>query len=134
MTANNVRQSKRAYQRNLGWCRFWLGIGIAIATLTFSFTVDRVFDTLLQPAAAGAGEWDRQPDAGSPDRIDDSKPNRQSDVANTPLIQIVDVVVVVVLLIIVLACVFLAWRFRDLYHSLDQAIGTTEKESQEDTP
>ena len=39
----------RACDRNVGWCRFWLGVSLAIATLTFTFAVDQVFDVPIEP-------------------------------------------------------------------------------------
>ena len=35
---------RRSYDRNLGYARFWGGVGIAIVSLLFTFVIDRIFE------------------------------------------------------------------------------------------
>ena len=51
----DAAELQRAYDRNLGYARFWLGVGIAILSLVFTFGYDLIFgysgDSSSQPAA-----------------------------------------------------------------------------------
>ena len=44
MEEGEISRLTRVYDRNLTWCRFWLGISLAVTTLTFTFGVDRLID------------------------------------------------------------------------------------------
>ena len=56
----DAAELQRAYDRNLGYARFWLGVGIAILSLLFTFGYNLIFgysgDTNPQPAAEPALE------------------------------------------------------------------------------
>ena len=45
---------QRSYDRNLGYARFWLGVGIAVLSLLFTFGYDLIFGDTRPPAAAAA--------------------------------------------------------------------------------
>ena len=62
MTGYEYARRKRSYERNLGWCRIWLGIGIAIASLSFTFVFERNIQPLLEPRPAVV----ERPDGKSP--------------------------------------------------------------------
>jgi hypothetical protein len=111
------RRLKRSYTRNLGWCRFWLGIGAAVATFTFSFTVDRVFDPLINPAPVGKDDR-----------------TVQSNGADTDQIPATEVLIVALLLLSALICVVISWRFREQYRANDAALVETEQTNLEGTP
>ena len=46
----DTAESQRSYERNLGYARFWLGVGIAVLSLLFTFGYDLIFGD------AGAGQ------------------------------------------------------------------------------
>jgi hypothetical protein len=115
MPAGEKQRLERAYTRNLGWCRFWLGVGMAIITLTFSFTVDRVFDPLFQP-----------PPIGTDDR------NSRSGGTGTVQIHANDVRIVALLLLSAVTVLMVSWRFRDQYIENDAALGRYGNDPQEE--
>ena len=41
---------QRSYERNLGYTRFWLGVGIAVLSLLFTFGYDLIFGDSRPPA------------------------------------------------------------------------------------
>ncbi len=65
MTGNAVSRSgrKRYYDRNLAWCRFWLGIGIARSTLSFTFVAERGFGPII-----GSSSMGDESSVGAPDK------------------------------------------------------------------
>ena len=47
---SDTAELQRSYERNLGYARFWLGVGIAVLSLLFTFGYDLIFGD------AGAGQ------------------------------------------------------------------------------
>lgn len=121
MTCAEVRQLKRSYARNLGWCRFWLGVSLAVTTLTFSFAVDKVFDPVFGSNTASSVT---AADAGA-DADDASQP--------AP-IGIAGVAVIFILVLLVSICVGLSAIFQTLYQRNDKALAALEHPLQEATP
>ncbi len=117
MTSAEASRLKRSYQRNLGWCRFWLGISLAVATLTFTFAVDQVFDL-------------------SSERVSTSTDVRNSTAKNNPSdpISFANVAVILMLVGISALCVALSALFRDLYRIDDATLANIELADQEATP
>ena len=58
--SSNAAELERSYDRNLGYARFWLGVGIAILSLLFTFGYARIFGDDGSSAAQSAA--DQTPD------------------------------------------------------------------------
>lgn len=119
MTRAEAAGRKRAYDRNVGWCRFWLGVSLAIATLTFTFAVDQVFAVPMELLEAPDAE---QKIAASDDP---KEPVGFSDMAG---------LVTLTLIGISGLCIGLSAYFRVLYHRDDAALLSTAQHDQEATP
>ena len=109
-----VPQLKRSYDRNLNWCRFWLGISLAVATLTFTFGVNQVFDPLFEDAPA------------SVDERGDVNNDSQAD-----SFTFTGVAVMIAMFLIASVCASLAAVFRVLYRRDDEALAVIERPHQE---
>ena len=109
MTCAEVSRLKRSYDRNLGWCRFWLGISLAVATLTFTFAMDRVFDPLFDSSTEGPA-----PAVNGPSNTD------HVDQAN--LVGLIGIAVICILVFVGGIRLFLSIYFRVLYRRDDTAL------------
>ena len=109
MTCAEAARLKRSYARNLGWCRFWLGISLAVATLTFTFAMDRVFDPLFDSSTEGPA-----PAVNGPSNVG------RADQAN--LVGLIGVAVISILVFMGGICLFLSLYFRVLYRRDDRAL------------
>lgn len=121
MTCAEVWQLKRSYDRNLGWCRFWLGVSLAVATLTFSFAVDEVFDPVF-----GSDAETSATDTHAQAVLDDA--TQPAPVGFT------SVTVISILVLLVSICVGLSAIFQALYRRNDRVLTATEHHPQEATP
>lgn len=83
---------------------------MAIATLTFTFIVGRVFDTPLEPAANPA----------------ESTETAKENVGQVDLISFVSIGVVVLLILLSAVCAVLSLRFKALYRRDDVALASIE--------
>ncbi len=117
MTSAEASRLTRSYERNLGWCRFRLGVGLAVATLTFTFAVDQVFDLSSER------------DSTSTDAQNSSAKNNPSDP-----ISFANVAVMFMLLGISGLCVALSALFGALYRRDDALLAAFEHPFQEATP
>ena len=117
MTSAEASRLKRSYERNLSWCRFWLGASLAVATLTFTFAVGQVFDP-------------------SSERVSTSTDLRNSSAKNDPsdLISFANVAVMLMLVGISGLCVALSALFGVLYRRDDALLAAVEHTPQEATP
>ena len=109
----------RAYDRNVGWCRFWLGVSLAIATLTFTFAVDQVFDVPIEPLEVSDTE---QKSASGNDSGD---PIGFSDMAALLTLTLIGIAGL---------CIGLSAYFKVLYYRDDAALLSIERDGQEATP
>ena len=116
MIQAEVSLLQRSYERNLGWCRFWLGVSLAVFTLTFTFAVDQVFFPNAESVPTNVGALT---DAGSDGRVDS--------------IDFTGIAVTYALVFIAAACASLSARFRILYLRNDAAL-TAITANQEVTP
>ena len=116
MIQAEVSRLQRSYERNIGWCRFWLGVSLAVVTLTFTFAVDQVFFTNAEriPITAGA--------------LNDTGGSGQTDSTD-----FTGIAVIYALVFIAAACASLSARFRILYLRNDAALAATERTHQEAT-
>ena len=114
MTQADVSRLKRSYDRNIGWCRFWLGIGLAVATLTFTFAVNQVFSSPVERAPIAADELSDMED---------------SDQVNP--ISYIGIVVMCSLVLISAVCVVLSAGFKGLYRRNDAALTLLESAHRE---
>ena len=112
MTPAEVAQVERSYDRNLSWCRFWLGVSLAVATLTFTFAVNQVFDVPTERVGT--------PTDGSSDQ---SEPVSFSDIA-----------IMLTLVGIVGVCVGLSALFQVFYRRDDNTLIAMEHPNTEATP
>lgn len=105
MIQAEVSRLQRSYERNLGWCRFWLGVGLAVVTLTFTLAVDQVFFTNAEliPITAGA--------------LNDTGSIVQADSTD-----LTGIAVVCSLVFLAAACASLSALFRILYLRNDAAL------------
>ena len=117
MSCAEVHRVKRSYDRNLGWCRFWLGISLAVFTLMFSFAVDQVFEPLTE----------RPP--GAADERSDTGPNKQEEPFSFTAF-----VVMFLLFLVASICAGLSVSFRALYQRDDRALTVIKRPHQEATP
>jgi H+/gluconate symporter-like permease len=117
MTPAEVSRLKRSYHRNVSWCRFWVGVSLAIATLTFTFAVDRVFEPPPEPIATTANE-----------QVD------EENIGQVDLISFVSIAVVFWLILLSAVCAVLSARFRTFYRRNDAALVAMERKHQEATP
>ncbi len=117
MTSAETSRAQRSYDRNLGWCRFWLGVSLAVATITFTFAVDQVFDLSSERVNAAVGELN------CAETNDPTDPIRFSKIA-----------VMLTLGVISGLCVGLSARFRILYQRDDQLLAVIDHPNQEATP
>ena len=118
MTPAETSRLKRSYARNLGWCRFWLGISLAIVTLMFTFAVNQVFKPLIERAPVPT-IIDEQRDAGDDGQVE-------------PL-RFPGVTVMFALFLVTSICIGLSAYFRVLYRRDDAALTNTERGHQEAT-
>ena len=116
MTSAEASRLKRSYERNLNWCRFWLGVSLAVATLTFTFAVDKVFDL-------------------SSERVSTSTDVQNSSAKNNPSesISFANVAVMLMLVGISGLCVALSALFRVLFRIDDAMLAAFEHPLQEAT-
>ena len=114
MTSAETSRAQRSYDRNLGWCRFWLGVSLAVATLTFTFAVDQVFGLPPEQVSAAVDKLN------SAETNDPSDPIRFSRIA-----------VMLTLGIISGLCVGLSARFRILYQRDDRLLAVIDHLNQE---
>ena len=112
-----VPQLKRSYDRNVSWCRFWLGISLAVATLTFTFGVNQVFDPLFE---------------GAPTRADER--GDLNDNGQTDSFTFTGVAVMIALFLIASVCASLAAVFRVLYQRDNVILSAIEHTYQEEAP
>ena len=91
---------------------------MAIATLTFTFIVGRVFDTPLEPAASS----------------DESAETAKESVGQVDLISFVSIGVVVLLILLSAVCAVFSLKFKALYRRDDVALARIEHASEEATP
>ena len=112
MTSAEVSQLKRSYDRNLGWCRFWLGISLAIATLTFTFAVNQVFGPPMENTRAANAERSDVEDSNEVDPI-----------------RFTSVAVMFMLVVVATICAVLSARFRLLYRRNDAALTAIRKDN-----
>jgi hypothetical protein len=117
MTRAEAARFKRSYDRNVGWCRFWVGVSLAIATLTFTFAVGRVFAPPLGPIATTANE-----------------PANMENIGQDDLISFVSIAVVFSLILLSAVCAVFSARFWTLYRRNDEALVAMERTRQEVTP
>jgi hypothetical protein len=105
MTLLEVSSLKRSYDRDLGWCRFWLGISLAVATLTFTFAVNQVFDPLFVRGPIGTDEQVKMEDSNRNDQV-----------------VLSEVLVISGLILTNCVCIVLSLGFRVLYRRSDAAL------------
>ena len=116
MTRAKVARLKRSYDRNVGWCRFWVGVSLAIATLTFTFAVERVFEPLFEPTTAICRSADTENDG----QVD--------------LISFVSIGIIFLLILLSAVCAVLSARFSTLYRRDDAALADIDQDHPEATP
>ena len=117
MEEGDVSRLSRAYDRNFAWCRFWLGISLAVATLTFTFGVDRLIeDRNVDQDTVAIGETAKI-EKVKPDEINPS-----------------EIFVLTLLISVACVCAGLSIRFRELYTENDRLLNCTEPNSPEDIP
>ncbi len=116
MEEGEISRLTREYDRNLTWCRFWLGISLAVATLTFTFGVDRLID-------------DRNVDQDTVPIRD----NVKLDEVKPDVVKPSEVFVLTLLISVACVCAGLSIRFRELYTENDRLLSSIEPISQEDT-
>ena len=117
MTGSVPSGHQRSYDRNLTWCRFWLTIGIAVATLSFTFMADQGFRPLIDPPMEGV----EKPERASAVLVTD-----EADGMPTPFpedrIKWFDILVFVILIFTSGSCILVSYRFRLLYMKEDLAL------------
>ena len=125
MTGNVSTGHQRSYERNLVWCRFWLTIGIAVATLSFTFMADQGFRPLIDSSPEGTEQLERAPGAPVSDEADGmtmSSPEER--------IKWLDILIFAFLIFTAGACILVSYRFRLLYIRADS---TLEKIARDDS-
>lgn len=122
MSDGEVTWLRRSYDRNLGWCRIWAGVGFAVATLWFTFVVEQQVHPLLDNR-----EGDPRAQAQSTDDVLVTESNDSE-------ITVADLVVSSVLLLGLVISFGIALRFRELYRIDDAMLADIELADQEATP
>ena len=125
MTGNGRTRLERAYERNLAWCRAWLGIGIVVATLTFTFVVEQRIFPLIEARSIDAEKQTVSAPDESAGKSQSSEPVNPSNVGRTVLSG--------ALVLAAGFCIVVAWRFRELYKRNDLELATLQHPHQEDT-
>lgn len=108
---------KRSYNRNLAWCRFWLGIGIAIATLSFTFVAERGFGPIIGSPLMGEGS-----SVGALDSAVTSVSLGISPSDPGERIEWFDVFAFAALVLTSGSCMLIAYRFKLLYGKDEEAL------------
>ncbi len=122
MPGSEATRLQRSYERNLSWCRFWLGISLAVATLTFTFAMDQVFYPWLEPTAPAEQALDRQADGKTP-----TMP-QAGDVEPPDSFSPIGALVSALLFCLSFSCAALSWWFRVLYHADDADLAQTAED------
>ena len=127
MIGNNSAQRKRSYDRNLGWCRVWLGIGIAIASLSFTFVFERNIQPLLEPRPAVGERTNGEPPVTDVRNNGTAVPDDRNSFAYGLLSA--------VLILSAGACLVISRHFRRLYLADDLQLAEIERNiNTEDKP
>ena len=126
MSEGEETRLRRSYDRNLGWCRIWAGVGFAVATLWFTFVVEQQVHPLLDNQ-----EGDTETLAQS---TDDALVTESNDSGTPSEITVADLVVSSVLLLGLVISFGIATRCRELYRLDDAALVNIELADQEATP
>ena len=109
---------QRSYDRNLGWCRLWAGVGFAVATVWFTFVVEQQVHPLLDNRGGGSGTQVQSPDDQR------ATENKSSETAGE--ITVADLVVSSILLLGLVISFGIALRFRELYREDDGNLSPPE--------
>lgn len=121
---------KRSYDRNVVWCRFWLTIGIAVATLSFTFMVDQGLHPILGTSSGAAEEPQRNPQSvvgPESDGVAEASPNEP--------IKWFDIFALFTLILTSGSCILISYRFRLLYIKDNLELQKLERKNhQEATP
>ena len=129
MTGSAPSGYQRSYDRNLAWCRFWLTIGIAVATLSFTFMAEQGFRPITDPSAEEEKKPESAPDAlaaGATDSTPTPSPEER--------IEWFDILVFAFLIFTAGSCILVSYRFRLLYMKDDSALEGMVRNNQEATP
>ena len=118
MSEGEKTRLRRSYDRNLGWCRIWAGVGFAVATLWFTFVVEQQVHPLLD---------NRERDPGTrAQSADDALVTESNGGDTTDEITVADLVVSSVLLLGLVISFGIALRFRELYREDEGNLSPTE--------
>ena len=120
MTGYEYARRKRSYERNVGWCRIWLGIGIAIASLSFTFVFERNIQPLLEPRATAVERPDEKSPIADAGKNQPTVPTNRSNVAYGFLSA--------ALILTSGVCIVIARYFRALYIKDDMELEKLEKD------
>ena len=124
MNGDDAPRLNRSYERNLSWCRVWLAIGIAVATLTFTFVVEQRIQPLTEPRSA---DGERAIEPAAAEHTDGNQlavPDNRNDVAN--------VVLFFALILTPGTCFVIALRFSALYKKDDVALSVIRNSNQQE--
>ena len=126
MNGGEKSRLRRSYDRNLGWCRLWAGVGFAVATLWFAFVVEQQVHPLLDNREGDSGVQSQSSDVAS--ATGDNNSETADDIA------MADLMVSAGLTLTMFISFGIALRFRELYREDDGNLLLTESdESKEDT-
>lgn len=124
MSEGEKTRLRRSYDRNLGWCRLWSGVGFAVAALWFTFVVEQQVHPLLD---------NREGDDGTQTQsAHDARVTESNDSRTTSEITVADLVVSSVLLLGLVISFGIALRFRELYREDDGNLSPTEPDDPEE--
>ena len=111
MSEGEKTRLRRSYDRNLGWCRLWAGVGFAVATLWFTFVVEQQVHPLLDNLGGDSGTQAQDPDNARVAEGDEG--------GTVDEITVGDLVVSLALLLGLVISFGIALRFRELYRADD---------------
>ena len=117
MTGSAASGHMRSYDRNLAWCRFWLTIGIAVATLSFTFMAEQGFRPIIDPSSAKGEETQPTFDTAATD-----EDNGMPKAASAEQVNWFDISIFASLILTSGSCILASYRFRLLYMKDDLSI------------
>ena len=127
MSGNADSTYKRSYNRNVVWCRFWLTIGIAIATLSFTFMAEQGFRPIIESSSDGVEKPESAPaDLAADEGVVLPTPSPEDQV------KWFDILVFAFLILTSGSCILISYRFRMLYIKDDLALQGLERVNQQE--
>ena len=127
MTGSAPPGLQRSYDRNVVWCRFWLTIGIAVATLSFTFMVEQGLHPILGTSSGAVEEPQRDPES-----IVSPGPDVVAEIFPEERIRWFDILAIFALILTSGSCILISYRFRLLYIKDDSVLQELERGNQQE--